>query len=107
MAIGHLRLRLDPERRAEGNGGLALLRTGDRIRVDLRARRADMLVPDDEIARRCAEPEAAGSYRAPESKSPWQALFREKVRPFDAGAVLEGATAYRDIAARHLPRDNH
>jgi dihydroxy-acid dehydratase len=92
---------------AAAGGGLALLRSGDRIRVDLRARRADMLVPEDEIARRRAELEAAGGYRAPESQSPWQALFREKVRPFDAGAVLEGATAYRDIAARHLPRDNH
>jgi dihydroxy-acid dehydratase len=92
---------------AAAGGGLALLRSGDRVRVDLRARRADMLVPEDEIARRRAELEAAGGYRAPESQSPWQALFREKVRPFDAGAVLEGATAYRDIAARHLPRDNH
>ena len=92
---------------AAAGGGLALLRSGDRVRVDLHARRADMLVPEDEIARRRAELEAAGGYRAPESQSPWQALFREKVRPFDAGAVLEGATAYRDIAARHLPRDNH
>ena len=92
---------------AAAGGGLALLRSGDRMRVDLRARRADMLVPEDEIARRRAELEAAGGYRAPESQSPWQALFREKVRPFDAGAVLEGATAYRDIAARHMPRDNH
>ncbi len=92
---------------AADGGGLALLRTGDRVRVDLNWRRADMLVPEDEIARRRAELEAAGGYSVPESQSPWQALFREKVRPFDKGAVLRGATEHRDIAGRHLPRNNH
>ncbi len=92
---------------AADGGGLALLRTGDRVRVDLNTRRADMLVPDDEIARRRAELEAAGGYSIPESQSPWQALFREKVLPFDKGAVLRGATEHRDIAGRHLPRNNH
>jgi dihydroxy-acid dehydratase len=92
---------------AADGGGLALLRTGDRVRVDLNTRRADMLVADEEIARRRADLEAAGGYPVPESQSPWQALFREKVEPFDRGAVLRGATAHRDIAARHLPRDNH
>jgi dihydroxy-acid dehydratase len=92
---------------AADGGGLALLRTGDRVRVDLNTRRADMLVPEDEIARRRAELEAAGGYPVPASQSPWQALFREKVRPFDRGAVLRGATEHRDIAGRHLPRNNH
>ncbi|MEE4121220.1 MAG: IlvD/Edd family dehydratase [Paracoccaceae bacterium] len=92
---------------AADGGGLALLRTGDRVRVDLNTRRADMLVPEDEIARRRAELEVAGGYPVPESQSPWQALFREKVRPFDKGAVMRGATEHRDIAGQHLPRNNH
>ncbi len=91
---------------AEG-GGLALLQTGDRLRVDLNSRRVDMLVEEAELARRRDALEAAGGYPAPESQSPWQALFREKVGNFAQGMTLEGATAYRDIAARGLPRDNH
>jgi dihydroxy-acid dehydratase len=92
---------------AADGGGLALLRTGDRVRVDLNTRRADMLVPDEELARRRADLDAAGGFPIPESQSPWQAFFRETVRPFDKGAVLRGATEHRDIAGRHLPRNNH
>jgi dihydroxy-acid dehydratase len=98
-------LNASPE--AADGGGLALLRTGDRVRIDLKTRRADMLVPEDEIARRRAELEAAGGYPCPASQSPWQAFFREKVRPFAEGMVLTGATEHRDIAAKSLPRNNH
>jgi len=98
-------LNASPE--AADGGGLALLRTGDRVRIDLNTRRADMLVPEDEIARRRAELDAAGGYPCPASQSPWQAFFREKVRPFAEGMVLTGATEHRDIAARSLPRNNH
>ncbi|NND43482.1 MAG: hypothetical protein HKO04_15550, partial [Silicimonas sp.] len=45
---------------------------------------------------------------APDSQSPWQELFREKVEPFAKGMVLRGATEYRDIArTKGVPRDNH
>ncbi len=92
---------------AADGGNLALLQTGDRVRIDLNTRRVEMLVGADEIAHRRTELEARGGYPRPDSQSPWQDIFREKVRPFDRGAVLEGATAHRDIAGRHLPRNNH
>jgi len=98
-------LNASPE--AADGGGLALLRDGDRVRVDLNTRRADMLVPDAEIAERRAALEAAGGYRRPADQSPWQSIFREKVLPFDRGAVLRGATDQHDIAARHALRNNH
>jgi len=98
-------LNASPE--AADGGGLALLRMGDRVRIDLNTRRVDMLVPDDEIARRRVELESTGGYPSPASQSPWQAIFRENVRPFADGMVLDGATKYRDIAGKHLPRNNH
>ncbi len=98
-------LNASPE--AADGGGLALLRMGDRVRIDLNTRRVDMLVSEDEIARRRSELEAAGGYPCPDSQSPWQALFRERVRPFAEGMVFDGATQYRDIAGKYLPRNNH
>ncbi len=98
-------LNASPE--AAAGGGLALLKTGDRVRVDLNARRADMLVPQDEIDRRRAELEAQGGYPCPESQSPWQDIFREKVQSFERGAILEGATDHIDIASKHVLRNNH
>lgn len=89
-------------------GGLALLRDGDRVRVDLRRRRVDMLVPEQELARRRAELERAGGYRFPESQTPWQAIQRSLVGQLDRGAILEGAEAFQRIAqTRGLPRDSH
>jgi dihydroxy-acid dehydratase len=96
-------LNASPE--AAAGGGLALVQTGDRVRIDLNACSADMLVPDDELARRrAALPDRPFT---PESQSPWQEMFREKVRPFSEGMTLIGADDYRDIAHRHMPRDNH
>ncbi len=65
-----------------------------------------MLVDDAELeARRAALPERPF---APESQSPWQELFREKVEPFSKGMTLRGASEYRDIArTKGVPRDNH
>ena len=64
-----------------------------------------MLVPDAELAeRRAALPERPFS---PESQSPWQEIFREKVQPFSEGMTLKGADAYQRIAQKDLPRDNH
>ncbi|MEZ5769558.1 MAG: IlvD/Edd family dehydratase [Paracoccaceae bacterium] len=98
-------LNASPE--AAAGGGLALLRDGDRIRVDLTARRVDALVEAAEWeARRAGLAEALAAV-TPESQSPWQALFREKVAQFADGMVLDGAPAYRGIARRHLPRNNH
>ena len=64
-----------------------------------------MLVDEAELAtRRAALPPMPFS---PESQSPWQELFREKVGRFDEGMTLQGADAYKDISRKGMPRDNH
>lgn len=83
-------------------GGLAWLRTGDRIRIDLNTGRCDGLVPDDEIARRKAE----GTPSTPPSHTPWEEMYRTHVGQLQDGAVLEFATRYHRIS-RELPRHNH
>ena len=98
-------LNASPE--AADGGGLALLQDGDPIRIDLKQRRVDVLLDENELAARRAALDAAGGYAQPESQSPWQEVFREKVRPFSEGMVFEGATEYRDITSRGLPRNNH
>ena len=97
-------LNASPE--AADGGGLALLQTGDRVRIDLNQCRADMLVTRDELSARARILETDG-YAMPESQSPWQQYFREKVGPFDKGMVLKDADNYQDIARKFMPRDNH
>ena len=91
---------------AAAGGGLALVQTGDRVRIDLNACTANMLVDDAELAaRRAALPERPYS---PDSQSPWQELFREKTTQFTEGMVLKGAPDFQDIArTKGVPRDNH
>ncbi|WP_170528196.1 IlvD/Edd family dehydratase [Ruegeria arenilitoris] len=91
---------------AEG-GGLALVRNGDRLRIDLGKGTADMLVALEELHERARELEAAGGYSVPPDQSPWQEIFREKVDRLDRGMTLKGADKFRDIARQFLPRDNH
>jgi len=89
-------------------GGLALLRTGDRVRIDLRTGRADMLVDEAELARRRAALEAEGGYPYPASQTPWQEIQRGLVGQMNTGAILEGSEKYQRIAqTKGLPRDNH
>jgi dihydroxy-acid dehydratase len=83
-------------------GGLAWVRTGDTIRVDLNTGRCDLLVADDEIARRKAE----GLPPVPPSQTPWQAIYRSTVGQLEQGACLELALPYQRIAEQ-LPRHNH
>ncbi|MEJ6747996.1 MAG: IlvD/Edd family dehydratase [Yoonia sp.] len=98
-------LNASPE--AADGGGLALLQTGDRVRIDLNKCTADMLVPLEELADRARKLVATGGYAIPESQTPWQALFREKVGRFDEGMTLDGSTEYQDLARTYMPRDNH
>jgi dihydroxy-acid dehydratase len=93
-------LNCSPESAA--GGGLAWLRTGDRIRIDLAKGTCDALVSDDEIARRKKE----GLPAVPESATPWQELYRSTVGQLDRGAVMEMAVKYRGVA-RKTPRHNH
>ena len=96
-------LNASPE--AAAGGGLAWVKTGDRLRVDLNKGSVDMLVDAEELARRREAGE--GSPPPPESQSPWQAIFRDRVRPFSEGMTLRGADAFRDLARKGIPRDNH
>lgn len=83
-------------------GGLALLRTGDRVRLDLNTRRMDALVDPAEWQRR------RDAWQPPElvNQTPWQEIYRRHVGQLADGGCLELATAYRRVA-RMLPRDNH
>jgi dihydroxy-acid dehydratase len=99
-------LNASPE--AAAGGGLAILRTGDRVRVDLGRGRVDVLISDDEIAERRRELEAAGGYPYPASQTPWQEMQRATIGQLETGAVLEPAVKYQRIAqTKGLPRDNH
>ena len=93
-------LNASPE--AAVGGGLAWLRTGDVVRIDLNAARCDMLVDDAEIERRKAD----GPTSVPESQTPWQEIYRASVGQLHEGAVMELAVKYRGIA-RKTPRHNH
>ncbi|WP_299986121.1 IlvD/Edd family dehydratase [uncultured Ruegeria sp.] len=98
-------LNASPE--AADGGGLALLKTGDRIRVDLRERSVNALLTQQEFAERRQQLEADGGYPVPESQSPWQDIFRSSVSQFSEGMVLKRAPEYQDIARKHSLRNNH
>ena len=99
-------LNASPE--AAAGGGLALLRSGDRIRIDMNKCTADILISDDELVARRDELAAQGGFASPESQSPWQQYFREMVQPFSEGMVLRDAPDYKSIArTKGVPRDNH
>jgi dihydroxy-acid dehydratase len=88
-------------------GGLALVRTGDRIRIDLGKRTADMLVDAAELDRRRAELKTEPDYMPP-AQTPWQEIHRALTGQFDTGAVFEMAVKYQRIAQTHgVPRDSH
>jgi dihydroxy-acid dehydratase len=99
-------LNASPE--AAANGGLALLKTGDIVRIDLNKGTADVLIPEAELAQRKADLAAAGGYQYPASQTPWQEIQRSMVGDMGTGMILEGAEKYQRIAqTRGLPRDNH
>ncbi|MEG8016773.1 IlvD/Edd family dehydratase [Sphingomonas sp. LR55] len=99
-------LNASPE--AAAMGGLALIRTGDRVRIDLAKGSANVLISDEELAERRAALTEAGGYAYPRSQTPWQEIQRATVGQMETGAILEGAEKYQRIAqTMGLPRDNH
>ena len=99
-------LNASPE--AAAGGGLAILKTGDHVRIDLDKGEANILIPDSEMQRRRAEVIANGGFHYPQNQTPWQELHRSTVGQHDTGACLELATRYHDIAARFgTPRHSH
>lgn len=95
-------LNASPE--AADGGNLAILRTGDRIRIDLNHGRADVLISDEEIT-------ARRSVLAPpplDNQTPWQELYRATVGQLDTGGCMELALKYQDIVhTKGMPRHSH
>jgi dihydroxy-acid dehydratase len=83
-------------------GGLAYLRNGDKIRIDLNTGRCDMLISDEELATRKAQ----GIPAVPPSQTPWQEIYRDTVGQLETGACMELAVKYQGVA-KVLPRHNH
>ncbi|HTO80700.1 MAG TPA: IlvD/Edd family dehydratase [Methylomirabilota bacterium] len=102
-------LNASPE--AAAGGGLALLQTGDRVRIDLRKRQANILIPEPELQSRRSALNAkltnGGVGYVPASQTPWQEIQRSLVDQLDEGMVLKPAVKYQDIAHKYRPRDNH
>ncbi|MDO8978235.1 MAG: IlvD/Edd family dehydratase [Afipia sp.] len=99
-------LNASPE--AAANGGLAILKTGDRVRIDLNKGDANILISDAEVKQRHADLIAKGGFPYPKNQTPWQELYRNTVGQHATGACLELATRYRNIAGTiGVARDNH
>jgi dihydroxy-acid dehydratase len=88
-------------------GGLALLKTGDRVRIDLNKGTADMLVAPAELTERTTALKKNGGYHYPPSQTPWQEIQRAMLDQLDGGMVLEPAVRYQRVAQKSVPRDNH
>ena len=90
------------------NGGLALVRSGDHLRIDLKKGTANILIDEEELQKRKEELKAAGGYKYPASQTPWQEIQRGMVGQLDEGMVLKPAVDFQRIAqTKGLPRDNH
>src|SRR3954468_22147755 len=99
-------LNASPE--AAAGGGLALLKTGDRVRIDLNKGTANILVSKDELNSRRAALQKRGGYAFPKSQTPWQEIQRSMVDQLDEGMVLKPAVKYQKVAQLSgVPRDNH
>jgi dihydroxy-acid dehydratase len=95
-------LNVSPE--AAVGGGLALLRTGDRVRFDLRQRRVDLVLTEEEMAERRA---TLKPFEV-RNQTPWQQLYRERVGQLSDGACMDFATAYQDVVnVAGFPRHSH
>ncbi len=99
-------LNASPE--AAAGGGLALLKTGDRVRIDLNKGSADILISKAELARRRAALQKRGGYKVPASQTPWQEIQRAMVEQLADGMVLKPAVKFQRVAQEFpVPRDNH
>jgi len=99
-------LNASPE--AAVGGALALLKTGDRIRIDLPRGTANVLISEAELTERRCALELQGGYRYPESQTPWQEIQRGMVEQLGEGMVLKPAVKYQQVADKFgVPRDSH
>ncbi len=107
-------LNASPE--AAAGGGLALLQTGDRVRIDLKKGEANILISDEELETRRKALADGGGYQYPADQTPWQAIQRSMVDQFDQGMVLKPAVKFQKVSrggeaggslTENVPRDNH
>jgi len=99
-------LNASPE--AAAGGALAILQTGDRLRVDLKKHEANILLDEKELAERRTRLAENGGFPMPESQTPWQEIQRACVDQLESGMVLRPAVKYQRVAqTKGLPRDNH
>ena len=99
-------LNASPE--AATGGGLAILKTGDKVRIDLNKRTADILISKEEYDARRAALQGHGGYEYPKHQTPWQEIQRGLVGELSDGMVLKPAVKYQKIAkTKGIPRDNH
>lgn len=99
-------LNASPE--AAAGGGLALLKTGDRVRIDLNKGTANILISKAELDTRRAALQKRGGYKYPASQTPWQEIQRSMVEQLADGMVLKPAVKFQRVAQRGgVPRDNH
>jgi dihydroxy-acid dehydratase len=99
-------LNASPE--AAAGGGLALLKTGDRVRIDLNKGTANILISKAELAERRVALEKRGGFKYPKSQTPWQEIYRGMVDQLADGGVLKPAVKYQRVAQTSgIPRDNH
>ena len=99
-------LNASPE--AAANGGLALLKTNDRVRIDLKKGTADILISKEDLAKRRADLMKHGGFQYPASQTPWQEIQRGMVDQLSDGMVLKPAVKYQRVAQKFgVARDNH
>ena len=99
-------LNASPE--AANGGGLAILKTGDRVRIDLNKRTANILISKDEYEQRMKALHKKGGFPIPESQTPWQEIQRGIVDELSNGMVLKPAVKFQRIdETKGVPRDNH
>jgi dihydroxy-acid dehydratase len=99
-------LNASPE--AASDSGLAILKTGDKVRIDLNKRTLNVLISKDEYNKRMAALKKKGGYKSPESQTPWQEMYRSMVGELSEGMVLKPAVKYQRISTtKGVPRDNH
>jgi dihydroxy-acid dehydratase len=94
-------LNASPE--AAVGGGLALLKTGDKVRIDIGKRTANILISKAELARR----RAAWKPKIVPSQTPWQELQRKFVGQLSSGACLDFAVDFQKVAQKGVPRHSH
>ena len=90
-AYGTVVLHVTPE--AAAGGPLGLVQDGDEIVLDVRGRRLELLVPDEELQRRRVPEATSAAFAAPARG--WEKLYVEHVLQADTGADLDflvGAT---------------